>query len=173
MKKTEKILTVANLTEKLKLAKSIILADYRGLSVSQMGELRNLVKKAGGELTVVKNTLLKRAFENAKLPELKLEGPTAIVIAYEEEIAPLKAISDFAKSQGLPTFKSGIWEDRVLTREEIEKLGSLPGRQELIATLLYLLRSPSVKLVSALGANTRKLILVINAKSKIKNLERG
>lgn len=164
MKKTEKILTVANLTEKLKLAKSIILADYRGLSVSQMGELRNLVKKAGGELTVVKNTLLKRAFENAKLPELKLEGPTAIAIAYEEEMAPLKAISDFAKNFGIPSFKSGIWEGKVLTDQELERLGSLPGKNELISRLINILSSPTFGLLNVLSSNQGKLIFILKIK---------
>lgn len=164
MKKTEKIFTVDNLTEKLKTAKAVVLADYRGLTVLQMGELRNLVKKAGGELTVIKNTLLKRALENAKFPSLTLEGPTAIVIAYEDEIAPLKAVFDFARSFGLPTFKSGIWEQRVLTREELEKLGSLPSKGELISKLISLFSSPTLRLVQVLLGNQQKLILILKTK---------
>ncbi|MFZ5366558.1 MAG: 50S ribosomal protein L10 [Patescibacteria group bacterium] len=169
MKKQEKIFAVANLAEGLKQAKSIVLTDYRGLTVPQISQLRTLVKKAGGQFLVVKNTLLKLALKEQKLPELELSGPTALVLAYQDELAPIKSVFDFAKTQGLPTFKSGIWEDRALTKEEVEKLGSLPSRQELIVNLLSLLRFPSERFVNVLGANTKKLILVLNAKCKMKN----
>lgn len=167
MKKQDKIFTVQNLTETLKGAKAVVLTDYRGLPVSQMGELRELVKKAGGQLMVVKNTLLKKAIENAKLPMPSgLVGPTAITVCLEDEIAPIKAIFDFTRKSGLPTFKSGLWEGKVLEREEVEKLGSLPGKDELTARLLQLLASPAYGLVNTLSASQKKLIYILNKKAK-------
>lgn len=171
MKKSEKIFAVQDLTERLKQAKSIVLADYRGLKVSQMGELRSLVKKAGGELMVVKNSLLKLAAQQGGLPREFTEGeffrgPTAITISYQDELAPLKAINDFAKTASLPSFKSGIWEKRVLSAEEVQRLASLPSKNELMAKLVGQLFSPTYSLVNVLIANHQKLIYVLSARMR-------
>lgn len=159
MRKQDKIFTVQNLAEKLKEAKSLVLIDYRGLTVEQTGQLRNLVKKAGGELTVVKNTLLKLALKDTE--NLELTGPTAIIIAYEDELAPLKKIAEFARSIGIPSFKSGIWEGKVLSKDEIETLSLLPEKNELINQLLNILTSPTARLVNLISKNPTKLILIL------------
>lgn len=167
MKKQEKIFTVQNLTETLKGAKAVVLTDYRGLNVTQMTNLRQQVKKAGGQLMVVKNTLLKKAFENAKLPlPSEFTGPTAIAICLDDEIGPIKAIFDYAGQAGLPTFKSGVWEGKALEGKEIEKLGQLPGKDVLIRRLLGLLVSPSYSLVNVLSVNQKKLVYILAQKGR-------
>lgn len=175
MKKQEKIFTVQNLVEKLKEAKMITLADYRGLTVSQMGQVRDLVRKDGGEMTVIKNTLLKRALQETDLlsidkeltdEEMGLTGPTAVVIAYEDELAPLKTIANFAKTTGLPTFKTGVMEGQLLTKEDVERLSRLPGKQDLQIKLLGLLSSPAFRLVQVLSANQSKLLYILKTKSE-------
>lgn len=164
MKKQEKIFTVQNLAAKLKEAKSVVLADYRGLTVAQLTQLRHLAKKAGGELTVAKNTLIKRALGG--LP-LELTGPTAVIIAYEDELSPLKTTWEFAKNAGgMPTFKSGIWEGELITSEEIERLARLPSKQELQIKLIGVFASPLFGLVRVLSANQGKLILILKTVSK-------
>ncbi len=164
MKKQEKIFAVADLKERLKEAKAVILTDYQGLTVPQMNQLRSLVKKAGGQILVVKNTLLERALKEAKLPKLELTGQTAVVLAYQDEISPIKSVFDFARSTGLPSFKTGIWEERILSREEIERLGSLPSHQELLGKLSSILSSPSSRLTQVLAGNQKKLIMILKTK---------
>jgi len=112
MPKPDKIYTVQNLVEKLKQAKAVVLADYHGLNVSQLAKLRQEVKKAGGEFEVVKNTLLNRAAEETKIkidPEV-LRGPTAVLWAYKDQIAPMKALMNFVKVNNLPKIKFGLLE---------------------------------------------------------------
>jgi len=163
MKKQDKIFTVENLTEQLREAKSVVLTDYRGLTVGQITQLRSQIKKSGGELMVVKNTLLGRALSNLGLdPESQdLEGPTAIIIATQDELAPLKTATAFAKINNLPTFKSGVWEGRALTSAEVQRLSVLPGRDELTRQLLGVLATPTAKLVNIVTNNPKKLILLL------------
>jgi len=165
MKKQDKIFTVQNLAAKLKEAKTIVLTDYQGLTTNQITQLRTMVKNVGGELMVVKNTLLQRALEDASLPVPENEGPTAIVIGIEDEIEPIKTLSQHQRNLGLPKFKSGIWEDRLITAEELEELGQLPGREQLLLKLTSLLRFPGLRLIASLSGNQRKLILILKNKT--------
>ncbi|MDO8551876.1 MAG: 50S ribosomal protein L10 [bacterium] len=164
MKKQDKITTVENLIQQLKEAKSIILTDYRGLSVTQMTQLRSQVKKSGGELMVIKNTLLARALSELGLtiPDEGLEGPTAVLITTgADELAPIKTVASFTKINTLPSFKSGVWEDRILTKEEIERLSVLPGKDELMAQLTGVIATPAIKLVQIITNNPKKLIILL------------
>ena len=167
MKKQDKIFTVENLVQNLKEAKTTVLADYRGLTVGQMTKLRSQIKKSGGQLLVVKNTLLKRALEEAKLPvPSDLTGPTAVALGFEDEVAIVKTIFDFAKETSLPSFKIGIWKDKLLSKEELGELGQLPGKEILFGKLLSLLVSPSYRLVNLLTVNQKKLVYVLSQKAK-------
>lgn len=166
MKKQEKIFTVQNLVAKLKEAKTIVLADYRGLTADQMQQLRTMIRKAGGEVIVVKNTLLKRALEESSLPVPDLEGPTAMTLALEDEIEPIRILGGYQKNLGLLNFKAGVWEDRLLTREELEELSQLPSRNQLFAQLAGLLHSPSLRLINSLSGNQKKLILILKTKTR-------
>ncbi len=168
MKKTEKILAVQDLTERLKTAKSLVLTDYRGLNVAQIQGLRTLVEKAGGEFMVVKNTLLAMSMKNADLPipEESLKGPTAIALAFEDELAPIKAVNDFVKTAGLPFFKSGLWQRELITADEVKNLANLPGRNELLAKLVGILSGDSFRLVNVLSVNQQKLIYILKTKSE-------
>lgn len=163
MKKQEKIFEVENLTAKIKEAKSVALADYRGLTAGQMATLRSLVKKAGGKLQVVKNTLLLRALANAKLIEedLKLEGPTLALFAKEDEFSPLKALVSFGKANNLLALKFGFFEGEFQDSERISQIASLPEKEELRAKLVGLLAQPSHRLVYDLNFNLQKLVIIL------------
>lgn len=166
MVKQDKVYTVQNLEEKLKQAKAVVLADYHGLKVSQMAELRQEIKKAGGEFEVVKNTLLHRAADESKIqidPEV-LQGPTAVLWAYEDQIAPLKALMNFAKANDLPKIKFGLLDQVATPIERIKQLASLPSKEELKAKLVSTLQSPLYGLDNALNWNLRKLVLVLKMK---------
>jgi large subunit ribosomal protein L10 len=166
-----KIFTVQNLTQKLKDAKALVLADYRGLDVSQMNKLRAQIKKAGGEFEVVKNTLLRLAAKESQYPlaEIKFEEPTAALWLYSEDTAPLKALNDFIKETSLPKIKFGFWDQKLISLERIKELASLPGFNELKAKLVSTLQSPLFGLVNGLNWNLRKLVYVLQAKGGEEN----
>ena len=166
MKKQEKIFEVDNLTQKIKGAKSVALIDYRGISANQVNELRKLIKKAGGELQVVKNTLFTRALVNAKLLEktddLALSDQTMALFANDDEIGPIKAIANFAKPLSLLPFKLGFFGEKTLSAEEVKRFASLPGQDELRAKLVGVLAQQPQRLVYALNFNLQKLVLVLS-----------
>lgn len=166
MPTSKKIFTVQNLTQKVKDAKALFLADYRGLTVEQMASLREQVKKVGGELEVVKNRLLKLAFENVQFPisNDQLKGPTAVLWAWEDEIRSIKALHDFALQTGLPKIKFGLFGGKEITLERIKELASLPTKDELKVRLVRTLQSPAFGLTNALNWNLKKLIYVLKAK---------
>ena len=166
MAKQDKVYTVQNLTEKLKQAKAVVLADYHGLKVSQLAELRQNIKKNGGEFEVIKNTLLDRAAEESKIkidPEA-LQGPTAVLQAYEDQISPLKTLVDFIKANDLPKIKFGLLDQVATPIEKIKQLASLPTKEELKAKLVNTLQSPLYGLDNALNWNLKKLVFVLKTK---------
>lgn len=166
MVKSDKVYTVQNLVEKLKQAKAVVLADYHGLKVSQMAELRQNIKKAGGEFEVVKNTLLNRAANETKIKidPKDLQGPTAVIWAYEDQISPLKALVDFTKVNELPSIKFGLLDQTATSIEKIKQLASLPSEDELKVRLVNTLQSPIYGLNNALYWNLKKLVFVLKAK---------
>ncbi len=143
---------VQELAEKFKTAKIVLLADYRGINVTDVTSLRNDLRNAKAEYRVIKNNIVKRALEaNGEngLDEL-LEGPTAVVIGQEDYLDPLKAIYNFAKNNDFYKIKGGIIEGKVMTPEELIALAKLPSRQELLAKLAGALLGNITKLAVAL-----------------------
>jgi len=165
MVKQSKIFAVEDIKAKIKDAKSVALADYRGLTVSQATKLRNTVKESGGTLQVIKNTLLLRALrENGyKIEGEKLDGPTMVLFSNEDEILPVKAVAGFAKTtEGLLPWKIGFMNGQVLSSEELGKFASLPAKIDLQAKLVGMLASQPQRLVYALNYNIRKLVIALN-----------
>lgn len=162
-----KVTKVENLKTLIDSSKVLVLADYKGLKVSQINDLRGKIKKAGGNLAVAKNTLLKLALKSSRFsplsPDLEthLAGPTAILFAIDDEVSPLKALSEFAKVSGLPLVKTGASLDKILSSGEVARLASLPSREVLISMLLRNLKSPITSFVYVASANHRKLLYVL------------
>lgn len=156
---------VSELKEKFEKADSVVLADYHGISVSQMQELKKELKQVKAEFTVTKNTLLSRAAKDAKkdLPEENLKGPTAVLFSFGDPLESIKKLFGFIKKYGLPVVNSGLFEGRQLTKEEIANLSNIPGRSELYAKAVRSLNSPIHGLVSTLHGNLRNLVYVLNA----------
>lgn len=162
MVQQNKIFTVQNLVQKIKEAKAIFLADYRGLSVLQMTQLRQTVKKAGGELEVEKNRLFKLALkESGKKTDIDLVGPTAILWSNEDEITPLKELVNFAKNNELPTIKFGFLGDDLLSADEVKNLSQIPGRSQLEEKMVGLLASPIYGISRTLNSNLHKLVYAL------------
>jgi len=159
--------TVKDLNNRLEKAKSVIVADYRGLSVNDQQILRRQVVEVGGELMVTKNTLLKIALKNQKMPlDTFVEaftGPTIILFSYEDEIAPLKALADFAKDHDLPEVKAGFLNKEPLTSDQVKQLSSLPTKVELVAKAIGSIKSPITGVVNVLSGNIKNLIYALEA----------
>ncbi|WDH82169.1 50S ribosomal protein L10 [Paenibacillus urinalis] len=131
-------------TAKLRESATTVVADYRGLNVAQVTELRKQLREAGIEFQVLKNTLLRRATAAAELTELDevLTGPTAIAFSGEDAVAPAKILNDFAKKNDALKLKGAVVEGRVVSAEEVKALAELPSREGLLSMLLSVLQAP-------------------------------
>lgn len=170
MKKAEKVTFVDNLTAELKDAKGVILVNYSGLSVKAQQELKARLSEAGGRMVVVKNTLLKRAGEAAKIDknlmdESILQGQTALVIADEDPIAPIQVIGKFAKEFETPKFKVGVLDGTFQDSDALTKISALPGRDALLGQLLGSLMAHEYGLVNSLQGNLSKLVYILKTKA--------
>lgn len=161
MPNEKKIQIVENLKEKLSQAKGVVLTDYQGLSVPEVEALRKSLQEAGANYQVVKNTLLNLALkENAKIA-----GPTAVVLSYEDEIEPLKALYDFAKEHEALKVKGGFFEGTFLAEEKLKEIAALPGREVLLAKVAGMLQSPISRLVGVGKGNQIALVRVLQARA--------
>lgn len=160
---------LAILIEKFESAQSVVWANYAGLNVASQTELRALIAAAGGELLVSKNNLVRIALEShmgAKAtPEIiaSLEGPTAVMFAMSDAIAPLKVLVKFAEDHELPNIKLGYMDQKTLTVQEVKDLSKLPSKNELIAKLIGQLKAPLTGFVNVTAGNLRGLVTVLKA----------
>lgn len=140
----EKQQAVEVITAKLRESSSTVVADYRGLNVAQVTELRKQLREAGVEFQVLKNSLVRRATEAAELSELNgiLVGPTAIAFSVNDAVAPAKILNDFAKKNDALKLKGGVVEGKVVGAQEIKALAELPSREGLLSMLLSVLQAP-------------------------------
>lgn len=153
--------------EKLGKAKSVVLTNYSGLTVNEQNKLRSELTAAGGEYVVAKNTLFKIALDKEELNS-DLEGQTAVLFSYEDEVNPLKKLFEFIKKLEKPEVKKGLMNDKVLSKEEVIELSKLPGKDQLIATVISRLQGPSYGLVNVLNAGIRNLVYAVEAIRKQK-----
>lgn len=140
----EKQELVSEVTSKLSESSCTIVADYRGLNVKQVTELRKQLREAGVEFQVLKNTVVRRATAEAKLTELDqyLTGPTAVAFSKTDLVAAAKIITDFAKKNDKLSVKAGVVEGRVVDNAQIKALAELPSRDGLLSMLLSVLQAP-------------------------------
>jgi len=175
MQKADKERVIAELTERLSSADALLVADYRGLSNSQLASLRVELLKHGAKLSVVKNTLTRRAAEAAGADALlaMLEGPTAIafVEADGNAVAVAKALSDAAKDTKILALRGGVLSGNPITGDEIERLAKLPPLEVLQAQLVGVIVAPLTQLAAVLNAPLQNLMGLINA--RIAQLEEG
>jgi|GEM_PF-63377 len=164
----EKVAEVERLQAILKDSAAVYLTDYRGINVDMMNDLRRRFREAGVEFTIVKNTLLKRAAESAECAAwiADMEGPTALAIGIEDPVAPARVIREFQEEHrrqaDFLVFKAGLLQGEAIELDTFQKLATLPGREELIARLLYLLTWPMRGLVTALSGLPRNLVFALD-----------
>jgi len=156
---------VQELAEKIKNAKALVLADYRGLTVEEDTELRNALRKAGIEYRVVKNSMTRFAARQNGMEELEayLVGPTAMAISTEDPVAPAKVLSEFVKKYKNFELKAGIIEGRLTDVDGLKAIAELPSREELVAKTVGMLNAPIYGFVNVLNANLRGLVVALNA----------
>ncbi len=161
---------VESLKTKLQKAKSFFLTDYRGLTHKQLETLRKTLKKVEAEYLVTKNRLLKLALENSKIQmsnvkdlAQELNNPTATLLAYGDEIAPIKELFNFIKNAQLPKIKLGIFSGKIASESDFKTLASLPTKDVLLATLAFRLQSPISGLHYALRWNLQRFVLTLEA----------
>jgi large subunit ribosomal protein L10 len=153
---------VAELTEKLSGAKSLFLTDYAGLTVEEITKLRRELRKDGNSYSVVKNTLFRiAAGELAGQLESFLAGPTGVVFAGPDPVAPAKALKTFSDTVKRVTVKAAYIDGRVVDAKQVETLAKLPPRIELIASLVGTLANPIRGLVTVLSGNQSGLVRVL------------
>ena len=135
---------VAAIAEDVKDAKSVVLVDYRGLTVAQDTELRKQLREAGIIYKVCKNTMMKRAFEGTEFEGLAqyLEGPSAMAVSKDDATAPARILCKFAKTAEKLEVKAGVVEGKVYDEAGVKALSAIPSREELLSKLLGSIQSP-------------------------------
>ncbi|MDO8576740.1 MAG: 50S ribosomal protein L10 [Candidatus Daviesbacteria bacterium] len=161
---------VIKLTEKLGRAKALVFADYKGLNMKQLSDLRDKLREVNSELSVTKNTLLERALPTAdyKVPA-DLKGPIATLFAYDDEISPIKILVKALKDAALGKVKSGFLGSLTLDEAKILQLATLPGKDELRGKIVGVLAAPLQGMVSVLQGNLRNLVYALNQISALPN----
>ena len=157
---------VQDLRERVEKAQIGILADFTGLKVGPLTTLRRQVKEAGGELKVVKNTLVRRASGGSSLLETLaggLTGPNALVLGYEDPVNLAKLLVKFAQDMPVLKIKGGALGTKTLTVQEVEALSKLPSREVLLAQFLGVLQGVPQGLVTVLSGVIRNFLNVLVA----------
>ena len=135
---------VEEISEAIKDAQSVVLVDYRGLTVEQDTQLRKQLREAGVVYKVYKNTMMNFAFKGTDCEQLsgELEGPSAVAISKEDATAPARILAKFAKTAPALEIKAGIVEGAYYDAKGMEALASIPSREELLSKLLGSIQSP-------------------------------
>lgn len=149
---------VSDVTSKFQNSVCTVVADYRGLNVAQVTQLRKTLRESGIEFQVLKNSLTRRATAEAQLTELDehLTGPTAIAFSTSDVVAPAKILSDFAKKNDALKVKGGVVEGRVVGADQIKALADLPSREGMLSMLLSVLQAPMRNFALAVKAVAEK-----------------
>jgi len=171
MARKEKEAFVNDLTDRLKKNNNFILADYKGLNVEEMTDLRRKMSQMGCEFRVVKNTLARLAMKNLNLESLieYLRGPTAIALEKTDIVAATRAIVDFSRDHQNLKIKAGFLEGQVVLPQEVESLAKLPAKEVLVARLCQTLQGPISRFYVVLQGLTRNLVLILDAIGKKKS----
>lgn len=162
---------VSNITEKMKNAASVVFVDYTGLDMKTQQTLKNQLKEIGGDMIVVKNTLLKIAAQNAGLPDdsitaTVLSGQTAVVLSDTDPVAPLQLIGKFMADNEKPKWKAGVVEGSFQDKVALVRISKLPSKETLISQVVGGISSPLYGLTQTLGGTISKLVWILQAKSQ-------
>ena len=156
---------VEQVAEKMEQAKSIVIAEYSGLNVEQVTELRRKLREAGVEYKVIKNTMTRLAAKKLGIENVDeiLTGPNAIAFGLEDPVSPAKILVDFAKDNDSIKIKAGILDNNVISSDKVKELAEIPSREVLLGMVLRGMQGPISGLVNVLQGNIRNLVYALNA----------
>ncbi len=165
MNRDEKASIVQALGEKFGKAQIAVVANYRGLKVSAMQELRRGLRDKDAEFQVAKNTLLTRAVQGTEFESLSehFSGTTAIAVSFSDPVGPAKVLTDFAKDHPELEIKSAVLNGKVLSSEDLAALAKLPSKEVLLGQLLGVLNAVPTGLVRVLSGVPRTFLYALQA----------
>ena len=165
-KKKETILT--DFAADLKSAKGVVFTEYRGITVKDLSKIRKSLRKENVGFKVIKVTLIKKALEAVGIAtsEFKYNGPVAVVYSKDEETTPARAIKNLSKDFPFLVVDGGVLDSKIVSKETVLTLASLPSKDQLLAQLLSVISGPARGLVTVLSGNTRGLLNVLKAMSE-------
>ena len=153
----QKIEILRDTQERIREVRGLYLADFSGMSVEKLSLLRKRCREQKVQFRVIKNTLLKRAFNERGITDLDrfLEGPTGLVFSPENEMTPAKILADFAKEHERPRIKAAVVDGRLFDDKAIAVLATLPSREVLLSQLLSVFIAPMTQFLGAIDATLR------------------
>ncbi len=165
MNRDEKAGKVRQLNETFSKAKFAVVADYRGLKVTELEKLRGELRQTNANIQVAKNTLLKLAVEGTEYEELSgsFTGTTAIAFSYDEPVGPAKVLADFAKEFEALEIRSAVMDGKVLSAEDVIALAKLPSKDQLLGQLCGVLVAVPTGFVRALNGVPSNLVYALQA----------
>ena len=160
----QKQAVVSEVSAKLANAQAVMVAEYRGIGVENVTQLRARARKSGLYLRVLKNTLARRAVQGTPFAKLadQMTGPLMYGIA-QDPVAGAKVLADFAKENELFVIKGGAMQNAVMSAKDIKTLATMPSREELLATLMGTMQAPVAKLVRTMNEVPGKFVRTVAA----------
>jgi large subunit ribosomal protein L10 len=164
----EKVAVVDDLKAQLGGAKTVVLTEYRGLTVQQLSELRKQLRQVSARYKVVKNRLARLAIKASALEVLSphLKGPTGVIVSRDDPVALAKALAAFSKTNQALAVKAGMVDGQALDPTGLKALADLPSRDALRAQLVAAVQGPLGRLVGLLTAPHRELVYVLDQRGK-------
>ena len=156
---------IKELHDKFLRAKAAVIADYKGLTVQELTDLRKMLRGAGIEFKIVKNTLASIASKGTPFENTSkyFAGPTSLAISYKDPVAAAKIMVSYAKKEEKLNIRAGLVEGNVIGAEEVKKLSELPSREVLLSKALASMMSPATNLVGVLHGVIRKFVYTLKA----------
>lgn len=164
---------VREINDRFKAGPTVMVIEYKGLSVKEMQSLRRQLKKANAELRVVKNSLLRIASKETGIEKINdlFEGPTALAICDDDPAPVAKVFVDSMKAYAAIQLKGGIVDGKVIGSEEVTRLSRLPSKEVLLSQFVGMLSNPITNFVGVLTELQRRLLYVLNSLKELKEKE--
>jgi large subunit ribosomal protein L10 len=164
----EKVETIEDLKTRLRGVKTVLLTEYRGLSVAQLSDLRKQLRSVSAEYKIVKNRLARLALSSdLSAVGTHLKGPTGMILSREDAVAVAKTLHTFAKTNTALVIKAGYVEGQMLPPDGLKALADLPSKDALRAAIVGALQGPLAQLVGLLTAPQRDLVYVLEQRGKM------
>jgi len=164
----EKVETIEDLKTRLRGVKTVLLTEYRGLSVAQLSELRKQLRSVSAEYKIVKNRLARLALSSdLSAVGTHLKGPTGMILSREDAVAVAKTLHTFAKTNTALVIKAGYVEGQMLPPDGLKALADLPSKDALRSAIIGALQGPLAQLVGLLTAPQRDLVYVLEQRGKM------